>query len=181
MFEKNKKVIEKAKKIFKNLSKYNPLIDDRLDVTPGYKFNEWELKGIPIRIEIGPRDLEKNQVIAVSRDTNKKTPVKIKNIKDHIESELKKMQERLFNKADKNLKNALDKAETLNKAIKKIKEKKIVLVPLKNSIEVEDILKEKTGGAKTLNRPIKQPEIKNKKCIISKEQADYWVYIAKSY
>jgi len=181
MFEKEKKVLEKAKEIFKSLSKYDPLLDERLEVTPGYKFNEWELKGIPIRIEIGPRDLKKKEVILVRRDNGKKTLVKIKNIKKQIEKELKEMQEVLFKKAQKLLYDNLTESDNLKDTLKKIKEKKIVLVPLKNSIEVEDILKEKTGGAKTLNRPIKQPSIKNKKCIISKEQADYWVYVGRTY
>jgi len=181
MFEKNKKILEKAKKIFSSLSKYSPLMDDRLEVTPGYKFNEWELKGIPLRIEIGPKDLEKKSVIVVRRDNGKKSSIKTKNLKKHIESELEDMQNTLFKKAQKNLKDNLTKSNDLKDTLKKLKERKIVLVPLKNSKEVEDILKEKAGGAKTLNRPVKQPSIKGEKCIISKEQADYWVYVAKSY
>jgi len=91
------------------------------------------------------------------------------------------MQKELFKKANELLQKNLSKAESLQDAIKKINQKKAVLVPLKNSKDVEDILKEKTKGAKTLNRPMSQPKIKGKKCIISGEQADYWVYIGKSY
>ena len=50
-------------------------VDDRDNVSPGWKFNEWELKGVPIRIEIGPKDLEKGQVVLVRRDTGQKTPM----------------------------------------------------------------------------------------------------------
>ncbi|GBE19833.1 MAG TPA: proline--tRNA ligase [Candidatus Pacearchaeota archaeon] len=181
MFEKDKKILAKAKEISKNLSKNNPILDDRLEVTPGFKFNEWELKGIPVRIEIGPKDLKKKQVILVRRDNGKKKSVKITSLKKVVEKELGEMQNALFNKANKLLQGALTKSESLKDTINKIKDKKIVLVPLKNSKEVEDILKEKTGGAKTLNIPLKQPTIKGKKCIISGKQADYWVYIGKSY
>jgi len=180
-FEKDKKILNEVKEILKTLSKYNTILDDRTEITPGYKFNEWELKGIPIRIEIGPNDLAKKEVVIVRRDNGKKISVKIKNLKKEIDRELEDMQKSLFRKASNLLQTALDKSETLKDAIKKIKEKKIVLVPLKNSVEVEDILKEKTGGAKTLNRPLKQPQIKGKKCIVSGKPADYWVYVGKSY
>ncbi len=181
MFKKNRKVLDKAKEFFRQLSKYNPLIDNRLEVTPGYKFNEWELKGVPLRLEIGPNDLKKKEVILVRRDTGKKKSVKFKDLKKQVENELKDMQESLLKKAEKLLYNNVTESDELKDVIKKIKDKKIVLVPLKNSTEIEDILKEKTGGAKTLNIPLKQPSVKGKKCIISGKDADYWVYIGKSY
>jgi len=181
MFEKDKKVLTKAKEIFKSLSKHDPILDQRLEVTPGWKFHEWELKGIPIRIEIGPNDLKKKQVVLVRRDLEKKQIIKISSLKKQIEPILEDIQKNLFNKANKLLQQALDKSDNLKDTLLKLKKQKLVLVPLKNSTKVEDILKEKTSGAKTLNIPEKQPPIKGKKCIISGEQADYWVYIGKSY
>jgi|TARA_B100000315_G_C14574465_1_gene587259 prolyl-tRNA synthetase len=181
MFEKNKKILKQAKEIKKSFSKYNPILDDRLEITPGKKYHEWELKGIPLRIEIGPKDLEKKEVILARRDNGKKNPIKIKDLKKNIENELKSMQESLLKKAERLLESNIEKSDNFKDALKKIKDNKIVLVPLKNSKEVEDILKDKTQGVKTLNIPLKQPPIKNKKCIISNEQADYWVYIGKSY
>ncbi len=180
-FEKNKEVLKEAKKIFKLLLKYEPILDERLEVTPGYKFNEWELKGIPLRIEIGPNDLKKREAVIVRRDTGKKENVKIRNIKKEIEKSLGDIQKNLFKKAENLLNKNLDKAKTFEDAKKKIKEQKLVLVPLKNSVKVENILKEKMVGVKTLNIPLKQPKLKNEKCIISKEPADYWIYIGKSY
>lgn len=180
-FEKDKEVLKKAKEIFKSLSKYEPILDDRLEVTPGYKFNEWELKGIPLRLEIGPNDLKKKEIVIVRRDTGKKEQVKIKDIKKEIDKQLEEIQDNLFSKAKNLLEKNLDKAETFKEAEKKIKEQKLVLVPLKNSVKVEDSLKDKLAGVKTLNRPLSQPSIKGKKCIISGEQADYWVYIGRSY
>ena len=181
MFEKDKKILGKSKEIKKTLSKYNPILDDRLEITPGKKYHEWELKGIPIRIEIGPKDFKNKEVILVRRDNNEKKSVKIKDLKKIVEKELDEMQKNLFEKAQKLLNDNTEKSESFKDAFKKIKDNKIVLVPLKNSKSVEDSLKEKTQGVKTLNIPLNQPEIKNKKCIISNKQADYWVYIGKSY
>jgi len=180
-FEENKKVLEASQKLFQELSKFSPILDDRSEVTPGFKFNEWELKGIPLKIELGPKDLEKKQIILVRRDNSVKKPVKIKNLNKVIEKELQEIQDSLFKKAQKLLYDNLTEANTLQEALKKLKGNKIVLVPLKNSKDVEDILKEKTSGVKTLNIPQHQPSIKGKKCIISNQQADYWVYIGKSY
>lgn len=179
-FEKDKKILSKAKELSKKLTIYHPILDERLEITPGYKFHEWELKGIPIRVEIGPKDLKKKQAIVVRRDTGEKKPVKITSLKKQIESILENIQLNLFKKADKLLKSTLAKSDNLDDTLKKLKQKKLVLVPLKNSEKVEEKLKGKTG-AKTLNIPIKQPLIKNKRCIISNEPADYWVYIGKSY
>jgi len=180
-FEKNKKVLEKAQDIFRELSKHDPILDDRENLTAGFKFHDLELKGIPLRIEIGPKDLEKKEVVLVRRDTGTKKSIKISEIKTQVDKELETIQKDLFEKAKKRTFEKLVQSENLNEVIKFIKERKIILIPLKNSKDVEDTLKEKTGGAKTLNIPFSQPQIKNKKCIISGEPADYWVYVGKSY
>jgi len=65
--------------------------------------------------------------------------------------------------------------------IKLIKDKKIVIVPLKNDKTSEEILKSETGGAKVLFIDPEKTSVKNKKCIISGDNADYWVYVGKSY
>lgn len=181
LFEKNKKVLEKAKEIFKRLSKHNPILDDRSEITPGRKYNEWELKGIPLRIEIGPKDLEKKQVIIVRRNDGIKKEIKFKDIGKEVDENLTEIQEGIYKKADKLLKSALDKAENFNELLKKLGNKKIVLVPLCKNPECEDWIKEKTKGAKTLNIPLEQKPIKGKKCIWCKKPADYWVYVGKSY
>lgn len=181
MFEKDKKILEKAKEINESLSKHNPILDERTEVTPGHKFHEWELKGIPIRVEIGPKDVAKKEAVVVRRDTGKKTSVKIKDLIKNIEKEMDDIQSNLLKKAQKLLYDHTAQADNLKDTIKNLKESKIVLVPLRNSHQAEKTLKEKTEGAKTLNIPLKQPSTKGKKCIITGEQADYWVYVGKSY
>ncbi|MFQ5752920.1 MAG: proline--tRNA ligase [bacterium] len=74
-------------------------LDDRENYRPGWKFNEWELRGVPIRIEIGPKDLQKEQGVVVRRDTGEKEPVSMNQLQEHIVELLSKIQTDLFNRA----------------------------------------------------------------------------------
>jgi prolyl-tRNA synthetase len=71
-------------------------IDERDDRTPGYKFNHWELRGVPLRIELGPRDLVADQVVVVERDTGKKVTIPIAQLKDDLPRRLDAIQDRLY-------------------------------------------------------------------------------------
>ncbi|MCK9595666.1 proline--tRNA ligase [Candidatus Pacearchaeota archaeon] len=182
LFDKTKeKILKIAEKIRKELETLSPILDDREDSTPGRKFSEWELKGIPIRIEIGPKDLEKNSVTIAKRNDGKKIIVKISMIKKEIPKLLEQIQKELYKNAEKILKSSIEKTEDKKQLIKFIKEKKMVLVPMCSSEKCEDILKEETGGAKTLFIDPENTSIKNKRCIICNKPADYWVYVGKTY
>ncbi|MFQ6607556.1 MAG: proline--tRNA ligase [Fidelibacterota bacterium] len=74
-------------------------IDDRLTVSPGYKFNEWEMKGVPLRIEVGARDMEKNSAVIVRRDTGKKRSMERDNLVVKIPELLDEIQSGLFKQA----------------------------------------------------------------------------------
>ncbi|MDZ7721295.1 MAG: proline--tRNA ligase [candidate division KSB1 bacterium] len=74
-------------------------VDDRDQYRPGYKFNEWEKKGIPIRVEIGPKDLEQNQVVLVRRDTGEKMMVPQDHVLERIEELLEEIQKNLYTRA----------------------------------------------------------------------------------
>ena len=78
-------------------------VDDRDNVSPGWKFNEWELKGVPVRLEIGPKDYEKGQVVLVRRDTGEKTPIDQSAAAGRVEGVLSEMQDSLFAKAKERL------------------------------------------------------------------------------
>jgi prolyl-tRNA synthetase len=93
-------VLAKATALKNDLSPaWTVRLDDRENYTAGWKFNEWELKGVPVRIEIGPRDVEKNQVVMVRRDTRQKTPVALDRVKETVTAQLTQMQGDLFNRA----------------------------------------------------------------------------------
>ena len=68
-FSKNKKVNETGEKLFKQLSKkgFRTTYDNRENLRPGFKFNDWELKGVPLRIEIGPKDIENQRMVLAKR------------------------------------------------------------------------------------------------------------------
>ncbi|MFC1697049.1 proline--tRNA ligase [Nanoarchaeota archaeon] len=179
-----KQILLKADAIKKQLSKHTIEIDDREEYTPGWKFNEWEMKGIPIRLEIGPKDLAANQVVLVRRDTGTKEMIKIPDLKEVVAQQLDDMHDNLYKVADKLLKDHVIKADTWDEFVKGIKDKKIVLIPHCGESECEDWVKEKSGGAKSLNRPYdeNQPKTINKKqCIHCKKPAKYLMHFGKSY
>ncbi len=98
--EEKQKVLAFADHIFNELkSRYNVIFDDREQYKPGFKFADWELQGIPIRIEIGPKDVEKQQVVVVRRDNLKKQFLPADSILETVEDELKTMQKDLLEKA----------------------------------------------------------------------------------
>jgi prolyl-tRNA synthetase len=75
------------------------MLDDRDSQTPGWKFNEWELRGVPVRLEIGPKDLEKQQVVLARRDTREKAFVPMDGLAAHVEGLLKDIQRALYQRA----------------------------------------------------------------------------------
>ena len=101
IFEKSRaEVLEKVNQLIQSLSdKFRVEADLRDEYTPGWKYNEWELKGVPIRIEVGPRDVKNEQVVVVRRDTREKTIVKEADLKGVIEKMLDDIQAGIFQKA----------------------------------------------------------------------------------
>ena len=97
-------IITKSKEIEQILSKkkIRVNIDARDEFTPGYKFHDWEMKGVPLRIELGPKDLAKGKMVLVRRDNQKKTDLPFDDIETGIEVMLNEIQQSLFEKA-KNL------------------------------------------------------------------------------
>ena len=85
-------------------------IDDRDQYKPGYKFAEWELKGVPVRIELGPRDVEQGTVVVVRRDTGEKAAVPMEGLRERLEALLEEIQANLF---------ALAKARTIVQNIRR--------------------------------------------------------------
>lgn len=79
--------------------RFSVRFDDREEVKPGRKFNEWELKGVPLRIEVGPRDLAKGEVVLVRRDTGEKCSIAVEAIDEKIPALLEAIQCNLFERA----------------------------------------------------------------------------------
>ncbi|MGZ4122918.1 MAG: proline--tRNA ligase, partial [Tumebacillaceae bacterium] len=93
-------VIEKVDAIHDQLKAQGVRVKvDARDEKPGWKFNEWEMRGVPLRIEVGPRDLENNQAILARRDNGEKVTVSLDNLVAEVESTLVAIQENMFQKA----------------------------------------------------------------------------------
>jgi len=99
--QKKEGVLEKANELFDRLKAKGIRVelDDNTEYSPGWKFNQYEMKGYPIRIEIGPRDIENNQAVAVRRDKLEKEILSLDDIDDKIAQMLDAMQKDLFEKA----------------------------------------------------------------------------------
>ncbi|HLG24569.1 MAG TPA: proline--tRNA ligase, partial [Candidatus Nanoarchaeia archaeon] len=102
---KSENIIESAREAVKRLKdkNYSVELDDRDGYTPGWKFNEWEMKGIPLRIEIGPRDVEAEQLVLVRRDTSEKITVKSKDLEKKFAETLGLIQDNLLKNAKEHL------------------------------------------------------------------------------
>lgn len=180
LFEDTKaKVLKEANKIKKELEEFEPILDDREEYKPGFKFNDYELKGIPIRIEIGPRDLEKKSVIVARRDNLEKKLVKISSLKKEIPKMLDEIQKSLFEKSKKAFKEKVLRTNQLPELLRIIDDKKVAIVPLCENPKCEDLLKYETKGAKAVF--IAQEKVKDQKCIICGKKAAYFVFAAKTY
>jgi prolyl-tRNA synthetase len=180
--DRAKDVIHAADRLREELHEYNPLLDDREGYTPGWKFNEWEMKGIPIRIEIGPRDLDAGQATVVLRDTGEKQFIKLKDLKTAIPELLDLMHKRLFEKSKQHLIGSTVNITEWDDFIKAINDKKFVKAPFCGEGECEQWIKTETEGATSRCIPMgdeKPPQ--GSKCVHCRKDAKYNVYFAKAY
>jgi prolyl-tRNA synthetase len=177
----NAKILEKAKELKAQLAGFNPLLDDRDEYTPGWKYNEWEMKGIPLRIEIGPKDIAKEQVVLVRRDTGEKDFVKEKELNDKITKALDAMHDSLLKKARKSLKDMIVFAKNWGDLVKGIRERKLVKAAFCGETECEDWIKDKSGGASSRCIPFDEKVTEEDKCVYCKKPAKYIIYFSKSY
>ena len=98
--DERSKVLAKAEQIRKELtSRFTVKLDDRDQFKPGFKFSEWELKGVPLRIEIGPRDVEAEQAVLVRRDNFEKKSVPVTSVNEEAGRLLDAVQKNLFERA----------------------------------------------------------------------------------
>jgi len=178
--KKREKVLAAARKIEKSLSKVRVKLDSRDDFSPGWKFNEWELKGVPVRIEIGPRDIAKKQVILARRDTYEKKVVKMSKLTTEVNTLLEEIQRGLFKKAEDFLKKNTRKAKTYSELKHIIENNRgFVQACWCGDATCEEKIKDETG-AKITNIPFKQEKIFSK-CIYCGKEAKYVANFAKSY
>ncbi len=151
-------------------------VDDS-DKTPGWKFNHWEMKGVPLRIEIGPDDIQDDQCIAVRRDTGDKTAVDLDDIQK-IPDMLDRIQEDLLEDARAKLHENTCHVDDVATAASVVQDGCIAVAPWCGDEECRDTLYDETGG-KSLNKPF--DEDADGDCAVCGSDAETRVAIARSY
>jgi prolyl-tRNA synthetase len=153
------------------------VVDDRQDKTPGYKYNEWEMKGVPLRVEVGPRDLENGTAVLARRDTGEKKQVKRADLVGEVNATLKDVQEQLYERAKKKLERmTLPVADMA--ALKDVvtNRKGFAVANWCGARECEDKVYEETGAT---IRCIEETQGGN--CIVCGRPAKYRAYISRAY
>lgn len=169
--------------------------DLRDNVSPGWKFNYWELKGVPVRVEIGPRDLRNNQVICVIRHSGEKRAIPMNGFVESATNILEEIHEKMFNKVLESRK-AHEKMTCDFAEFKNLLDKKFILLsPFCGAVECEDMIKKDSAreevedgaaamGAKTLCIPLEQPAVElPEKCIHPSctRKARFFALFGRSY
>lgn len=141
-------VVEKATEIYKQLKeKYRVKIDTRDNYSNGYKFNDWEMRGVPVRIEIGPRDIENDVCVLVRRDTLEKVIVKLNKFPETLEKMLEDIQQNMYQECVKRNKQRTSVAMNMEEFIQKINENQGYIKTMWcGEEECENKIKEKTGA-----------------------------------
>jgi len=184
--ENREKVMKECEKIKKMLSEtYSIKLDDS-ESTPGYKFNHWEMKGIPFRIELGERDIADNSCILVRRDNREKIKVKINDIPKKI-NELKEIYNKsLLDRADKWFKEKLSKANSIDE-LNTTLDKNAGFVRVSfctdqmQSEACADIVKDKCKANVRGSLYSSKDVPKAEKCIACGKKAEIYLYAARQY
>ena len=174
-------VLDKVYEIKNSLSsEFRIKVDDRDKYSPGYKFNYWEMKGVPIRLEIGPRDIENGECILVRRDTSEKVITKL----DNLKVELEKMLTSIHNNMFEECKNRLQEKTTVALNLEEFKNSMetnqgFIKAMWCGDEECENKIRELTG-AKSRCMPFEQEKISDK-CVCCGKPANKMVVWGKQY
>jgi len=173
--------------------------DLREGYTPGYKFNDWEQKGVPLRLEIGPNDLDKQQTLSVRRDNGVKNPIPIADIGSAVPALLTTIQNNMFNHAKETYQSRVKEVTRWEDVVPNLDNKNIVVIPWCDEEACEDDIKERSGraaeqqderapsaGAKSLAIPFDQSlwtpiEPGKTKCPAFGKNAKHWTLFGRSY
>ncbi len=178
--ENKETVIGKAKEIDKILKNQGigSLVDSR-DIRPGEKYFEWEKKGIPVRVELGPKDIANDSAVLVRRDTGEKIIAPLNTIAKTITDLLTEIQINLYDRALEYQKSKTKTVDTWDDFVKAIDEANFVLAHWSGEKDVEAQIKKETG-ATIRCIPFDQPA-ENGKCVKSGKPSTKRVLFAKSY
>ena len=180
--EENERIIERMKDIQAGLAKMGitSKIDNRDNLRSGFKFAEWELKGVPVRIAIGPRDLENGTVELARRDTLSKSSMPREGIEEYIKNLLDEIQENIYNKAFEFRKNSTYIVNDWETFKTKIEEGGFLMCHWDGTSETEEKIKNET---KATIRCIPLEDVMEEEgtCVYSGKPSKRRVIFARSY
>jgi prolyl-tRNA synthetase len=180
----DEKVIKQTKEIEKTLLENNISTEiDNSEKRLGEKFYFWEMKGVPLRVELGKRELEKNEITIYRRDTDEKQTIKIKDLQKHIKKTAPEIDKNLIKQADKLFENNIINAESKKEIEEVIKSGKIARCGFcsvdKEGAECAEIIEKEINGEV---RGTKLGEKNTKSsCPVCNKKANHTVYISKAY
>lgn len=177
---KNKNVITVANKINSKLSKKFRTRIDLSDKQPGFKASQSEIEGVPIRIEVGPRDLENDQVLVVRRDTLEKELVLIKELIPYLNKLFKSINKNLYQKAKDRFDERTVCVENYEQFKEEIEKGHFVIAPFEGDEIIEEIIQKETGASARCVCIQKTKNIQSE-CIYTKIPTKKRVLFARSY
>ena len=154
-------------------------LDDRLKISPGFKFNEWEMKGVPIRVEVGPRDMESGTVFCARRDTSEKTSYKIESAASTMSQLLDEIQINMFNQALEFREKNTFSTNNYEEFKSLIENGGFIRCGWDGNPESEAAIKKETKA--TIRCILLDEKITDKKCIYSGNPAKHEVIFARAY
>ena len=174
-------VKEEAEKLSEKLKgKFRVELDTKENYSVGYKFNDWEMRGVPLRVEMGPKELENDEVTLTRRDNFEKVTVKLENIEQEIEKILEDIQKSMFQACEKRLEEKTTVAHNMEELQKNLEENQgYVKTMWCGSRECEDKVKELTG-APSRCIPFKQEHLGDT-CVCCGKKADKMVVWGRQY
>lgn len=189
--KEDEKLISLGEKVMEILNEFSVFFDKREEYTPGWKFNEWELKGVPFRIEIGRREIENSEVTIVDRMRAKKS-VKIEELKNIVEELIEEYDKKLKERAKEAIK--IEKAENFKEILERIRKgNHFVEIAFCENEECVEKLKEeniKVRGIPLFREGEKDIEeceerskekAKGKNCAVCGGEARKVIYVARQY
>ncbi|MEH7254276.1 proline--tRNA ligase [Neobacillus niacini] len=173
-------VLDFAYELKKSLGQVARVGIDASDKKPGWKFNEYEMKGIPVRLEVGPKDIENKQVVLVRRDTLEKVFVPLDQLETKLVELLDEIQTNLYNKALNHREERTSVAVTLPELKEKLEAKPgFIKAMWCGELACEEKIKEDTTATSRCI-PFKQEKV-SETCVCCGKEADKMVYWAKAY
>jgi prolyl-tRNA synthetase len=175
-------VVARVNELFNQLKQVGVRVkvDDRPDQSPGWKFNEYEMRGVPIRVELGPRDMENGQVVLVSRISGEKRIVRQEQFVEEVQHMLVEIHQQMYDRAKQFRDENFTSVDSLDEFKSFLEQKRgFALAGWCGSDACEAQVKEETG-ATSRNIPF-EPAERKKTCLVCSEAAEHTVVFGRAY